>query len=561
MLKSPHPSIRPNPFISEYALANCKTYYLPLHRKSFFDPTLCRGLGCENSEERTTLQIQSSLVQAQKGKFQWVKIPMDRIEDPVRDQVCDFAQDYNLGIILQVAESFLNQEAFVKFLLALPKDYTLEILLENQNNNSDWSYLKTHFAHVYFTVVVSKNTHWQKLIGQRTFDQVHLHFPFCLDHESLFLTCSQAHKVVTRLRRGFPKTQFLPPRGVDIHDPRVAEDFPLEPFLTPCFETKSQNPQPRVSVIIPSYNSQNHLRVTLEHLYRQDIGHDAYEIIVVDDGGTDHSQRLVMEWLSQRPEPMNFKYIFFPRARQRVMGDSQYRAGIARNLGAKNAEGNIFSFLDSDIVVPQNYLASVEKGLQAWDALQARRINLKEEASTLDCRYENINPCKDVTAEDPYWEKFNAKTDHWHQMPFNWKYVCTHSFSLKKDLFWNLGALKRNFIFYGFEDTDLGYRITKTGHKLHLLDMKVYHLFHDDRRSEFQNMKSLRHILLSRTAQIFYLHHLDEDIYFNLNGFMAPEFRWKPFLQKAFRWIRSPWLWRRSDQVFVSLRSQPGSLS
>lgn len=235
------------------------------------------------------------------------------------------------------------------------------------------------------------------------------------------------------------------------------------------------------------------------------------------------------------------------------MGDSQYRAGISRNLGVKNTEGEILCFLDSDIIVPKNYLEKVDKALETYDALQAKRINLSRSASSLQFDYEIVDETKDCIPDEPYWEEFVETTKEWDKLAYNWKYVCTHSFSLRKDLFWKIGGLKRNFIYYGFEDTDLGYRLVKRGYKLHLLDVRVYHMFHENTRSEFMNLKSLRHTLLSRTAQIFYLHHLDEDIYENLLGFMEPEPSLSRAFNRVFKTLSLEFIWKPRPRVYRSV--------
>ena len=247
--------------------------------------------------------------------------------------------------------------------------------------------------------------------------------------------------MVGLLRKKFDSHNFLPPKGVDLWDHRARSDFDMEPFVFPCLQTQSQNPKVRYSVIIPTYNNQNHLRVVLRHLYKQNVGLDAFEVIVVDDGGTDQTQSLVFELLESFPEPMNFKYIFFQRHRQRVMGDSQYRAGISRNLGVKNCQGEILSFLDSDIIVPVDYLQKVDKSLETYDAIQAKRINLSQAASSLSFEYDKMNPKEDLIPDEPYWEEFVEKTKDWDKLPYNWKYVCTHSFSMRKDLFWKVGKM------------------------------------------------------------------------------------------------------------------------
>lgn len=556
-MKSLHTSISENPRIKDYISDDCKYYYLPLHQQTFFPEHIENIIGSSNNKERSSIEIKSSIVKAEASKSSHLKIPIDRVDDPLVAEVIRLMEGSGLGLVLQVYVSLLVDENYYNYLKSFSNNCEIEFIVDQCLEVKRIKELTHIFKSFHFTIPIYKKLNWinvlsKDLVGVSKF--FHLYFPYQLEVNSSNLSCQGSHKLFGLLKNKFPNIEFLPPKGVDIWDHRALSDFDMEPYVLPCARMTSKAPSIKYSVIIPTYNNQNHLRVTLRHLYEQDIGLDNFEVIVVDDGGTDQTQNLVMELLDSFEEKMNFKYIFFPRPRKRVMGDSQYRAGISRNLGVKNSSGEILCFLDSDIVTPKNYLKSVGEKLITWDALQAKRVNLTQSASRLDCDYYSVDPERDIFPDESYWEEFIKKTDRWDELPYNWKYVCTHSFSMKKDLFWKLGGLKKNFIFYGFEDTDLGYRLVKRGYKLHLLDSRVYHLFHESARSEFMNLSSLRHNLLSRTAQIFYLHHLDEDIYENLLGFMEPEPTVKRLFFKLWKLCSLQFLWKPRDLVFKSLR-------
>ena len=88
-----------------------------------------------------------------------------------------------------------------------------------------------------------------------------------------------------------------------------------------------------VSVIIPIYNEEPHLRQCLDSILAQTL--QEIEVLCVDDGSTDRSPEILQAYASKD----NRIYIF----RQR----NQY-AGAARNLGMKYARGRYLSFLDGD---------------------------------------------------------------------------------------------------------------------------------------------------------------------------------------------------------------------
>ena len=455
------------------------------------------------------------------------------------------------------APVFLRDDKFFSYLRNQNQNLEIEWVFDSTDGRIEKRLLglSKYFRFCHLSIPVCKQLDWNPIVHSlvfESFSDIHLYFDYQFSDSGTSMDCKQVHKLIGLLEKKFPEKTFLPPKGVDLWDPRAHHDFNMEPYILPCFETRSKNPEVQYSVIIPTFNNQNHLQVVIKHLYQQNIGPNAFEIIVVDDGSTDQTQSLLMELLDSFTDSLNFKYIFFPRSRKRVMGDFQYRAGISRNLGVKNAVGEILCFLDSDIVIPRDYLQKVGKALEAWDGVQAKRIQLSQKASHLDFQYGNHDPGKDTTTTSDYLKEF-IETPNWHLLPFNWKYVCTYGFSIRRELFWKLGGIRKNFICYGFEDVELGYRLVKRGYRLHLLDLEVFHLFHEDERSEFSNLQSLRHRLLTCTAQIFYLHHLDKDIYKDLLVFMGPEPISSHFIHSLIKILSLQFLWKPKEKVYSSL--------
>ncbi|MBK8464843.1 MAG: glycosyltransferase family 2 protein [Chloracidobacterium sp.] len=99
---------------------------------------------------------------------------------------------------------------------------------------------------------------------------------------------------------------------------------------------------PRVSVIIPAYNSAAFIAETLDSAIKQRFRD--HEIIVVNDGSPDTKE---FEF-AIGPHLENIIYI-----RQRNAG-----AGVARNTGIEHARGDIIAFLDADDAWMPDFLAS-----------------------------------------------------------------------------------------------------------------------------------------------------------------------------------------------------------
>ncbi len=88
----------------------------------------------------------------------------------------------------------------------------------------------------------------------------------------------------------------------------------------------------KVSVIIPTYNRADTIKRSIDSVLMQTYGD--LEIIVVDDGSTDHTEQIVREYTDSR-----VRYI---------RTDGRYGANHARNIGIENAGGEFIAFQDSD---------------------------------------------------------------------------------------------------------------------------------------------------------------------------------------------------------------------
>lgn len=103
-----------------------------------------------------------------------------------------------------------------------------------------------------------------------------------------------------------------------------------------------QNMLPSLSVIIPAYNAGKFIRRTLQSVEGQVRQPD--EIIVIDDGSTDETARLVEEFAETCALRIKLK-------RQENQGSS-----AARNHGIGEAGGELLAFLDADDVIYPDFL-------------------------------------------------------------------------------------------------------------------------------------------------------------------------------------------------------------
>lgn len=109
-----------------------------------------------------------------------------------------------------------------------------------------------------------------------------------------------------------------------------------------------------VSVIIPVYNRQHYVRQCL--LTCKDQTHRPIEIIVVDDGSTDESQKVINEAFEQLKVSPGISVSYFHQENK--------GAPSARNLGLTKATGSFIKFMDSDDLLPPTALQMLLNGFR-----------------------------------------------------------------------------------------------------------------------------------------------------------------------------------------------------
>lgn len=105
----------------------------------------------------------------------------------------------------------------------------------------------------------------------------------------------------------------------------------------------------KFSIIIPVYNRPEEIVELLDSLTMQSRREES-EVIVVDDGSTRRCENDIDIFKNQ----IKIIYIY----------QDNKGPGLARNEGARHAEGQYLIFLDSDCVLPSDYLSNTEKHLE-----------------------------------------------------------------------------------------------------------------------------------------------------------------------------------------------------
>ncbi|MDF4222081.1 glycosyltransferase [Maribacter sp. M208] len=103
------------------------------------------------------------------------------------------------------------------------------------------------------------------------------------------------------------------------------------------------------SFIIPVYNRPNEIKELLDSLRLQTYD-NTFEVVIVEDGSTISSEEVIGDYV-------DYLAISYYKKPNSGPGDS-------RNYGMARAKGNYFIVLDSDCILPPQYLVEAEKSLR-----------------------------------------------------------------------------------------------------------------------------------------------------------------------------------------------------
>ena len=223
---------------------------------------------------------------------------------------------------------------------------------------------------------------------------------------------------------------------------------------------------PQASVVIPTYNRSDKLRKTLETMTEQDIDPSRFEVIVADDGSSDDTPEVVRSFAGR----LRLKYYFQP--------DEGFRAGAARNGGARLAAAPILIFLDSGTLAGPGLVSG---HLAVHAASKERRAVIgycygydafRQDLFVPDS-FDTLRPAEIVRQHRDNAEfadireidyvRFGTDPMKW---PLPWLFFFTMNCSVPVKDFWAAGGFDEMFRSWGVEDIELGYRLYRNGSTL-----------------------------------------------------------------------------------------------
>lgn len=258
-----------------------------------------------------------------------------------------------------------------------------------------------------------------------------------------------------------------------------------------------------LTVVIPSYNSDSTIKKVLDSIQSQALSEEELrmvEVIVVDDGSSNSVKNLI--------DLSNYTFGLTV-----IRFESNRGRSAARNAGGYAASNQHLLFIDSDIILADNYIKehsirlqtvpralftslkknidsssdicneqTISKGVVVPDNYNDKRLFRK-----LDKGSKNLLPI----IEDGYYEflsdtKYLANFGHGrvingYDLP---SFVISHNLSLPKELFLSNNGFSEDFNGWGLEDTFFGAQAIANGYfVIPILSTGVYHINHEPRSS------------------------------------------------------------------------------
>lgn len=196
---------------------------------------------------------------------------------------------------------------------------------------------------------------------------------------------------------------------------------------------------PRISIIIPCYNSGKYIQETLDSVHKYPEK-GIYEIVIINDGSTDHYTLKVLNELEIKGYT--------------IVHQENKGPAAARNRGVIQSSGEYLLFLDSDNKV-RNSL--IDTGLKIFD------------------QYKDVG----VVYGNPYFFGNLNPDRQWvtHDFDMEQMLICNYidMCSMVRRTAWNeVGGFDENRIIMGYADWEFWIRIGKTKWKFYYANETLY---------------------------------------------------------------------------------------
>lgn len=250
------------------------------------------------------------------------------------------------------------------------------------------------------------------------------------------------------------------------------------------------------SFVIPSFNSQESIPFVLDAIEKQHLISLIKEVIIIDDCSTDRTREIIE--LYSRNSKLNIVYL---------QNQPRKYTAYTRNRGVELATGDIVCFIDSDIVIPPNYLdyhlslhsrhnniisLSLRNFIDVRDLKQEisfpiRKFNnefriykyIKEDWCNTDARKKFASSTVRLMEETNDLRELGSGRCHFWTLPE----VCLgSSICYRKVDLVNVNGAPLNFVGWGFNDVVIAAKVIALGrYVVPIIECGVHHIIHPRR--------------------------------------------------------------------------------
>ncbi|MGA8038488.1 MAG: glycosyltransferase, partial [Acidimicrobiia bacterium] len=218
----------------------------------------------------------------------------------------------------------------------------------------------------------------------------------------------------------------------------------------------AESTEPKVAVVIPTYNRPELLQRTLAALGAQDYPTGQIAVVVADDGSEEDVRAVFEQW-----DP--------PFAKHYLRQDHDgFGAGRARNMGASSIAGDVVVFLDSDAIVRPDFVRRHAAWHVANDNLvviggrtQLKGADLDSEA--LARGSVDLGEATAPNERNDFRSVLSRRTSGFESTDEGYRALVSSNVSLSSRLFAVSGGFDPRFRRWSGEDTELGWRLWQAG--------------------------------------------------------------------------------------------------
>lgn len=262
---------------------------------------------------------------------------------------------------------------------------------------------------------------------------------------------------------------------------------------------------PKLSVIVPVYNTEKYLRECIDSILAQTF--TDFELILVDDGSTDGSGAICDEYAAKDP---------------RIQVIHQQNGGVtwARKTGVRNARGMYFGFVDSDDWIhPEMFAQMMRKCVETGADIAICDVYLE---------YGTRTEVIATLAEEGFYNKTNLCDKIYPTMVMNIHYrrpgiigsSCNKIFhkNVVNKVFWQIDD---SFVFA--EDALFSYAAMLESESVYVLHDNLYHYRQHlaSATHQYDGLARYKNLLHPYRAHMHYLKDRGFDVTEQINHFIA----------------------------------------